>query len=896
MEKKIKTSLALILLLALSAIIVALPASGQNIKIGRIKSYPFIGATPNPVGVNQEVLLHIGITEPLQSVKQGWENLTVTIKRPDGQTEILGPIRTDATGGTGRVYVPTMVGIYELQTHFPGQWFNFTAGFGPAATQYNLYFEEGVSDVLLLEVQEEPIPIYPGVPLPEEYWGRPIDAQAQEWSRIAGNWLNIGQFSDRLAGWLVEDNTDAPESPHILWTKPLVIGGLAGGVGPHAYHIGDAYEGFFSGAVIISGKLYYNKFNSIGGSAVDNYVVAVDLHTGETLWEKPLITPDGQRVNLDFGQVFYFDSFNVHGVFSYLIAQEGGFSFFGPPAPETWYFFDPNDGRWLFTMEGIPSGNTVVGPNGELVRYTVNLQQGWMTMWDSSCVIDAYWGTIEDSPLFGSWRPQGKVINATGIVPVTSKTPLGRNGYRWNVTIPKGLPGSVDYVVYNDYIIGYYRDTITFGGSAFNNPPFTIWSISVKPGEEGTLKFNKTYNAPPGNITIGYRRYGTGNDRVFIIYNKEEQTVYGYDLDTGEYLWGPTEPETYLGYLETWSIIYDGKLYTHGTKGIVDCYDIETGEKLWSYESVDPLNEILWSNNWNIRVDFIVDGKIYLRHSEHSPIDPMPRDAPYTCLNATTGEVIWRADGLFRGTDWGGHAMIADSIIATMDTYDMRIYAIGKGPTRTTVTAPDTAITWGSSVLLKGHVTDMSPGTKDTIISSRFPDGVPAVADDYMAAWMRYVYKQFPKPDDVQGVRVHLTAIDPNGNFQDIGYATTDSEGSFGILWTPPVPGIYHVTATFEGSKSYWPSDATTYFVVEEAPAVAQPIEPEVPAQPEAPTAPEQPEQPTEPEAPEQPEVPAAPEQPAEAPFITTEMAIIIAIAVACVVGAATFWVLRKRK
>jgi len=68
-----------------------------------------------------------------------------------------------------------------------------------------------------------------------------------------------------------------------------------------------------------------------------------------------------------------------------------------------------------------------------------------------------------------------------------------------------------------------------------------------------------------------------------------------------------------------------------------------------------------------------------------------------------------------------------------------------------------------------------------------------------------------------------------------------------------------------------------------------EPTEPTEPTEPE-PTEPE----PTEPE-PTEPE-PTEPEQPAEPPFITTEVAIIVAVAVAAVIGAVAYWALRKLK
>src|SRR4030043_2025319 len=107
-------------------------------------------------------------------------------------------------------------------------------------------------------------------------------------------------------------------------------------------------------------------------------------------------------------------------------------------------------------MTDVPSASTVVGPNGELLKYTLNQAAGYMTVWNSSAVIDAYWGTNPNSPSWGSWRPQGKTINATGPTAVTSATPFGLNGYQKNVSIPLGLPGSPNYFVAQDIVIGYY--------------------------------------------------------------------------------------------------------------------------------------------------------------------------------------------------------------------------------------------------------------------------------------------------------------------------------------------------------------------------------------------------------------------------------------------------------
>jgi hypothetical protein len=344
------------------------------------------------------------------------------------------------------------------------------------------------------------------------------------------------------------------------------------------------------------------------------------------------------------------------------------------------------------------------------------------------------------------------------------------------------------------------------------------------------LLFDNTWKAPSyweeGSLTVNGSAAGwtdwSQEDMVGVMWIRESREHYGFSLESGKNLWGPTEPQYYLDSVEDTpfdvrNIAY-GKLYCASVSGIVYCYDVQTGERLWTYEANDPYSEILWANNWWLKTVCITDGKIYVGHCEHSPIDPRPRGAPFVCLNATTGEVIWRVNGMFRQTRWGGKGLIGDSIIATQDTYDQRIYAIGKGPTATTITAPDTVQPLGKPVIVKGMVTDISPGTEEYARTARFPNGVPAVCDANMSEWMLYVYKQFERPTDVVGVDVIVSVVDPNNNCYEVGRATSDESGMFKVMFTPLVPGEYTVIASFEGSGAYYGSFAETALGVEEAP------------------------------------------------------------------------------
>jgi hypothetical protein len=167
---------------------------------------------------------------------------------------------------------------------------------------------------------------------------------------------------------------------------------------------------------------------------------------------------------------------------------------------------------------------------------------------------------------------------------------------------------------------------------------------------------------------------------------------------------------------------------------------------------------------------------------------------------------------------------MGDSVLTTYNTYDQQVYAIGKGPSATSVAIKDDIVTYGDKVLVQGFVTDVSPGTKQTGIALRFPNGVPAVSDESQGEWMKYVYAQFARPSDVTGVEVVLNVIDPNNNFYEVGRATADEDGFFKLSFDPQVPGDYTVIASFAGSASYFGSHAKTAVSVVEARQATTPM------------------------------------------------------------------------
>ena len=134
-------------------------------------TYAYIGATPNPVGINQETLLHIGITQQYMSMYEGWKGLTVTVTDPDGNCDDLGPLIRTQLAAWVSIFVPTKIGNYTLQTHFPQQinGIEIPAGFGNPLPKGTIMLASD-SAKLTLVVQQEAIPIYQEHALPTEYW------------------------------------------------------------------------------------------------------------------------------------------------------------------------------------------------------------------------------------------------------------------------------------------------------------------------------------------------------------------------------------------------------------------------------------------------------------------------------------------------------------------------------------------------------------------------------------------------------------------------------------------------------------------------------------------------------------------------------------------------------
>ncbi len=826
--------IALFLIATMSASIVLTQTATAHTPAWDIPSFAYVVAQPNPVGVGQRVMIYMWVDIPMPSASVANDirrhDYTLTITMPNGQKETqTWPIIDDTTGIQFFSYSPAQVGTYTLDFDYGGQVYTWSG------TYQNDNFL-AASATTTLTVQEEALPAATtSYPLPTEYWTRPIEGQNTDWYAISSNWLNgpyirTGATSTGGAGYgRFQSDGIGPNSPHIMWTKPLQDGGVVGGTGVgdlgNTYYTGGSYNTRFSTGIVMYGRLYYQE--PYGNSGGGGDVVAVDLRTGEELWRVDA-SATGISLVPTLGYLYGFDTGNQHGVLPngalFASYSVGGSGPFGTGGITCWAAYDPRTGK-LTTMNitNVPSGTatgtlapsagsaaSVAGPKGEYLIYTLsNL--------GTTSNINYYLSQWNSSNVFGGAGAMGVGTWYSG----TANASLP-SAYDWNISIPT-LKGQ--WSIYRDVV---FDNLMLLTQGSFGTGPRTngqganVTAISLKPGSIGTVLWTKYYPPAPNNVTRQIIAVDA-DAGTFVTEDKETMRLTGFSLTDGSQVWTTDYPEARWDTMRRDTLAAYGNLYCAGFDGVLQCYDMSTGDLLWTYGNGGEGNSTYAGletsyGHYPIFVDVIADGKVYLGTTEHSPDAPWYKDAKYRCINATDGTEIWTMMGWGTGMYVGQYDIVADGYFVYLNCYDMQIYSVGKGPSATTVTASPKISDYGSSVLIEGTVMDTAAGTKQSAQAARFPNGVPAVSDASMSAWMEYVYMQKPRPTDVTGVTVTLSVMDANNNYREIGTTTSDADGFFSFNWKPDIPGKYTVYASFGGSESYWPSHAVTAFAVDAAP------------------------------------------------------------------------------
>lgn len=859
-KMKIAKPLALVVtaLLILSIAVTLIPTiNAQTSK--QMQSYAYLIVEPNPVGVGQTTYIAMILDVPLPSAAENNDirrhDYQLTITAPDGTVQTKSWARVaDTTGAQSTSFTPTMTGTYNFTFTYPGQNYTWTAAQGGNAIYLGMQYLPATATATLT-VQQDTVQPTADSPLPTEYWTRPIYGEDSNWYTLGSNWLGgayFGVFQQGSQNYWQPGGT-GPESSHIMWTAPMEDGGVVGGINTGitgaTYYSGGSYEGRLGNAIIMGGRLYYKAplsdqyANANNSMTYAGSYICRDLRTGEILWQN-----DNLNFNPTFAELYDYESPNQHGVIpnGYLWQTVSNPL---PSTNQTWIAYDGLTGKWLFNLTDVPSAGTMAYTNqGEIVKYIMNYntaaKSGWLALWNWTCAngVPASATTSNGVQLNGpgsatnylQWRPVGKVINAS-------------TAYSWNVTlgdlmgptnsiIPQGGMGTpsqspvINYILSGDILFGTTPNIAPGVLSIRGTPqPYTVWTVDLSgittASTSAPLKWKKTFDAPAGNLTVNLGPLDPVN-RVWTTTTAEDFQYQGYSLADGSKLWSTTNVNTERpmqffssgsGAGQRCTTAY-GNLYTQGFGGEMFCIDTKTGNTLWKFNNTDSGVDTSWGLI-PIFIGAIADGKVYAFNNEHSPNTPLYKGYSIYCLNATTGEQIYKM------LSWSGQsggpgtntALLADGTLCYYNYYDNQVYAIAKGPSQTTVTASPKISTNGDKVLVEGTVIDISAGTKQNEQAARFPAGVPATSDASQSAWMEYVYMKQERPTNATGVPVVLSVVDPNGNYQTVGTTTSDSNGAFALAFTPQVPGQYTVYASFAGSGSYYASHAETAIFVNNA-------------------------------------------------------------------------------
>ncbi len=789
-----------------------------------VPTYSFINIAPNPIGVGQQVNVNffVGNPPPTASGVYGdrWHGLTVEVTDPDGLKTTLGPFSSDDTGGSSTRFTPDKIGDYKFQFFFPGQTLtNENPGTSHANDIHKGdYYQPSESAVYTLVVQQEPISFAPLIPLPTEYWTRPIYAQNNDlWYAIGGNWLglqpstfaNTGQYDSHGS---YAPYTTAPNSAHIMWTKLVAFGGTMGGEfgsdQQSNYWSTSQYQPKFA-PVIIHGILYYTSYP--GSTANPAGIKAVNLHTGEDLW-----TIDNKEV-LRCGQIMNFLSPNEYGGRGY-IWTTGTSNFItstgSPVSGVTYNMYDALTGEYVLSIvNGSSFNKLLIDDHGGLIGYYTNSSGGKtsLTVWNSTKTILRGTSGTNDLNNAWQWRPeQDGIYNfQNGIefsVPIATK--IDNNTIALSITGVDEDSGVV-LMQYNEGQTVYFNAGWFVGAGYDMNDGHLIWGPTNRTVLENT------------RILTAAEMMGNG---VFLEINSEVFTVEAYSLTTGNSVWGPVtfpniNPFSKLGMRYCPGPNGTELIWTYG--GDVYSLNMADGTFNWDYHAPPSGYESPYGTwpIWSFSVGTVADGKLFVPIG-HMYSPPLFHHAQQLALNLTDGTLVWSITAF----DVTSAPAISDGIMVTLNAYDNQLYAWGKGPTKMTVTAPKVAVDLDRAAVISGTIYDISAGASQESPAARFANGLPCVSEASQQAFMEYVYMQQPKPTNTTGVPVSIDVIDSNGNYRNIGTTTSDASGMFTFSWTPDITGDYTVVASFAGSESYYAASAETSFTATEPAPTASPI------------------------------------------------------------------------
>ncbi len=552
-----------------------------------------------------------------------------------------------------------------------------------------------------------------------------------------------------------------PNTGHIVWDYPIKKGGIIGG----AYGSISNVAGVNDGTVIMGGRVFYNV-----PSSKPSQFICIDESTGQVQY-----TAEGSiSSGIHIPGSAYAQSTPTNLVLLESSAGAGFTTYLYGTSGSTWNYYDPFTGALMRSIVNCGSGARLV--DGTELAFGV--------------------GTVPGQT--------GRYVYCWNMTKVPTS---GTNANNWTAGIVWSKQMPTPLVTYSGIIFSLYgistdQSTIVAGVSRTNQ----FWAYNA---QTGASIWNLTLNYP----VLGNEAFCMQGVDKFIVFDPTAATFKCYSILTGGLLWETPS----LGdspWATTWTLYRSvtndlSNVYFALPDGSIRAFSLADGHLVWTSTAISSTE---YANNAIPLVAggvVLVDGKLYVYagYSINYQINPVPRFATLICIDATTGDTLFTLNG---GV---APAAAANGYLIGGSTFDGNMYCLGKGQTSTSVTIQNNVITNHATALITGNVLDQSPAQP----------GTPAVSDVSMSEWMDYLNMQnatlLNNPPKPEGVQVTLTAVDPNGNTIDVGTATTDYLGNYGVNFVPTISGMYMIIANFAGSDSYYPSTSGTKLTVIEAPA-----------------------------------------------------------------------------
>ena len=608
LTKKTKLgTITLILLLTLSVMITFAPEIKVDAQVYDTPTFLFVTASPDPVGVGQQVYVGITFSKPTPTGTgyQGdlYEDITLEVTDPTGDKNTYGPYYASPVAGVIYSFTPDKIGNYTLQAFYPGQVLKGYNKDNPTISSVarNLIGSKMLpseSNIKTLIVQQDPVaPKYVTPPLPTEFWTRPIYGLNWWWGEIGANDFGLGGQGAYDASGNVYPAGTAPNSAHIMWTKEAHWGGQPGfPIGSDSstsYSSVSLIQNYFHGVCILNGILYYNVYDSSTAGNVLGWR-AVDVRTGKVVWDKPAGVSGIETIA--WGQIVNYNNYQEFGSNAYLYsAPNAGGAFSSGP---NWMgIYDAHTGNFLKNITNTIGTSKLVDSKakefydteGSIIGYYVS--GGVLRMYNYTKLITS-----------------GAFIRTTG-----TSNGSDPNLIVWNATLPTTFNGaniSLSIAATTDEVILVRQVP---GSIAYQGVTLGYQYVAGYDARTGALLWGPINQTLPAYEDTGVL---CAREGYYVMHNKDRNQAWGYSLTTGQLLWGPTQITRSGGDSAVWrdgEIAY-GKVYIWDLGGYVNAIDLETGKIAWTFYAGDAGYDTPFESYpfFGYNRHSIADGKLFL--------------------------------------------------------------------------------------------------------------------------------------------------------------------------------------------------------------------------------------------------------------------------------------------